>query len=96
MTQKELKNGNIFKFNNEAFCIEYEQDDIRECNVWFDDGSNYILNHYWAIGFNIEFNGKLVHSCKTYKSLKYRLDELVAKWSLNLVEIQNKNTGETL
>ena len=79
MTKQQLKNGQEFFFNNEAFQMSIKNDDVREANVCFYRNWNYGISD-----FQIRFNGELLHSCKTFKSLKNRLEKLTTKW--NLVE----------
>jgi hypothetical protein len=76
LTEKELRNGTEFFFNNDVHQMNIGDDDIRQAKVWFDGSVS------WATGFKIFFNGELIHSSKTFKSMKKRLDKLVADWSL--------------
>ena len=39
-------------------------------------------NNTWANGFSIEFNCKIIHSSKTFKSFENRLNILIEKWNL--------------
>ncbi len=81
MTQKELKSGESFFFNNELWCQENEitdsGDDFRQANIYFKDHGPL-----WARGFYLWFNGTLLHTSKTFKSLESRLDKLTLKWNL--------------
>jgi hypothetical protein len=76
-TQKELKKGNEFFFNNEEFQESIGEDDIREARVEFDDNFQS-----WAKGFKIWFNGMLVHHSKTFSSMERKLNELKETWNL--------------
>ena len=81
MTLQELKSGESFFFNNELWCESNESDDVRQATVLLN---NSVPN--WAHGFQLWFNGELLHSCKTFQSLKNRLDKLVLKWNLEECE----------
>lgn len=61
-TQKQLKEGEVFQYSNEDWCIENEIDTPMEAEVWYDGEDSGLPN--WARGFKIMFNGHL----KTYKS----------------------------
>jgi len=81
---QELKNGNTVLFSNEEHQLSIREDNIRIARVEFEqDNSND-----WANGFKIWFNGKLIHSSKTFKSLQNRLDKLIDKWNLKQTEIE--------
>ena len=71
MTQTELKNGINFHFNNERWCEENESDDIRGGSICFNN--NFTL-------FAIHFNGKCIHTSKTFNSSKQRLEKLMGDW----------------
>jgi len=76
MNKQDLINGEEFFFNNEAFQIWIQGDDIREARVSFNGKYFYI----W-------FNGKFIHSSKTFKSMANRLEKLRAKWGLEAGEL---------
>ena len=76
MTEKELIDGKRFFFNNEDYQNSIGGDDIREATVWHD----YFPN--WAKGFKILFNGRIIHTNKTFKSLENKLNRLIDKWHL--------------
>ena len=77
-TQKELKKGTEFFFNNEEFQESIGEDgNTREARVEFDDNFQD-----WAKGFKIWFNGMLVHHSKTFPSMDRKLNELKEKWNL--------------
>ncbi len=77
MTLQELKSGESFFFNNELWCLSNESDDLRQAEVVFKtDGPS------WSRGFRLWFNGKLLHTSKTFKSLETRLNKLRFKWNL--------------
>lgn len=80
MTKQELLNGEKFFFNNELHQIEIEDDDIRQAKVWHDGNDSCLPS--WGHGFKIFFNGKLIHSSKTFKSLEKRLNKLINDWHL--------------
>lgn len=76
MTQQEffkkLKGGQDFHFDNEQWCEENQSDDIRSGWVtWNDRFSN----------FAIFFNGKCIHTSKTFLTLQKRLDKLMNDWN---------------
>jgi hypothetical protein len=78
ITARQLKEGEIFFFNNEEHQISIEDDDIRQAKVlWQDGGKNQ-----WRTGFCIWFNGALLHHSKTFKSMEKRLNILIEKWNL--------------
>lgn len=83
MTEKELRSGTTFEFDNEEFNTEHQRDDLRTADVWFEDGTDM---PNWAVGFKILFNGKLIHSTKTFSPMKRKLGILCEKWNLKLKE----------
>jgi hypothetical protein len=83
--KKELLNGRKYIYNNENYCIQHGDDDIRGAEV-------YYTKHYsWECGFKIWFNGELIHTSKTFSSLERRLNTLLIKWHLELIEITETN-----
>lgn len=80
MTKQELLNGEEFFFHNDEWCIENDSDDLRQARITHDGEDSGMPS--WAQGFKIQFNGTLLHSCKTFKSLENRLDKLEDKWNL--------------
>jgi len=76
MNKQDLINGEEFFFNNEAFQIWKQGDDIREAKVSFNGKE-----------FTIWFNGKFIHISKTFKSMANRLEKLRAKWGLEAGEL---------
>lgn len=70
-----LKAGGKFIFDNEIFQNEIKKDDIRSAEVYFN-GTKFFV---W-------FNGKLIHSSKTFKSLSRRLNLLKLDWNLRLTQ----------
>ena len=78
MTQAELKQGFIFQFSNQAFQESIGKDGWVEAEVSLRNEKT----NTWANGFRIMFNGKLIHSCKTFKSLENRLNILKERWDL--------------
>lgn len=82
LTQKALKEGKNFIFDNEAFQTSIKCDDIRSAEIGFSPK----LDKFW-----IEFNGKLIHTSKTFKSLMNRLNKLIKDWNLELNRIEQYN-----
>lgn len=54
-----------------------DEDDFRTCNVFFKADRHYT-------GFQIWFNGALIHMSKTYGSFKKALDRLISNWNLEM------------
>lgn len=81
MTQRKLKDGEVFKFDNEEFQTSIQGDDIRCATVWLDKNKRQA----WQNGFKIHFNGVLIHTCKGFQSLEHRLNRLIEKWNLKTV-----------
>lgn len=81
-TKNQLLTGQIFQFDNEKWCIENENDDFRGAEVFFS--SNQLSG--WDRGFKIWFNGKLIHSSKTFESMDKRLQKLISDWNLEPTE----------
>jgi len=73
MTEKQLKNGEIIKLSNEKWCIENQSDFQLTAEASF---SNHLDR------FIIWFNGELVHSSKTFKSMMRKLNQLITKYYL--------------
>jgi hypothetical protein len=85
LNEKNLKLGYMFIFDNLAYQEKIKGDDLRTAEVSFkrpEDGFVYPGE------FHIWFNGSLIHSSKTFKSLQNRLKILVDKWNLNLIDVQ--------
>ena len=82
ITKQDLTNGEQFTFSNEAHQIRNGSDDIREATVMFREHDK----QSWATGFKIEFNGKLVHSSKTFPPMIKKLQKLVNEWHLEPCE----------
>ena len=78
MTKNDLLNGKRFMLDNEEYQAMIENDDIRSAEIYHEDppGSS------WATGFKIWFNGKLIHSSKTFPAFKKRLEKLIYDWNL--------------
>ena len=72
--EEKLKSFDKVIFKNEGESLEAE--------CFFDNSNN------WTRGFKIWFNGKLIHSTKTFKPLEKRLNKLIEKWDLK--EVNNK------
>ena len=81
MTQLELKNGTIFDFDNEKWCEENMSDELMGGHVQFDNRFNL---------FGIFFNGKCIHTSKTFTSSKNRLEKLMSKWNCDLKRQENE------
>jgi hypothetical protein len=77
-TEKNLKNGVVFEMNNQSYIDSIGDDDLRGARIQYFDDS---LGH-WRTGFQLWFNGGLIHHCKTFKSLENRLTKLIDKWHL--------------
>lgn len=86
ITEQSLKNGTIFHLDNQKHQEKIGGDDIRSAEVSFDDS-----DENWAKGFKIWFNGKLIHTSKTFKSLQNKLNELCDNWKLEIVEMKTLN-----
>jgi len=78
--KRRLLNGEEVVLSNENFQSRIGEDDIRMAYLEFRDDVPS-----WAIGFNILFNGELLHTSKTFKSFDNRLKKLVQKWNLEEV-----------
>ena len=86
INEKDLKSGKTFVFDNEEFQVQNGGDDLRAAEVSFrrpEEGFEY------PGAFHILFNGKLIHSSKTFKPLQKRLEKLISTWNLKLTEIEN-------
>ena len=83
INKEDLLNGEEFLFNNERHCERMQLDDFREATISFFDGGS---SHSWATGFKIEFNCKLIHSSKTFKSMENKLNKLISTWNLEQSE----------
>ena len=70
-TEKALKDGKDFAFDNLAWCEENESDDIVGGYIYFND------RH---CRFFIMFNGKCIYSSKGFLPAKNRLLSLMVKW----------------
>ena len=75
-----LKEGWVITLSNEDFQASIGDDDIRMATLIQRQ------NHSWANGFSIEFNGKIIHVCKTFNSFEKRLNKLIEKWNLEEVD----------
>ena len=75
-----LKSGEEIILSNENFQSSIGEDDVRMAYLEFRDDVPT-----WAIGFNILFNGELLHTSKTFKSFENRLKKLIQKWNLEEV-----------
>ena len=78
MNKKDLMNGIEFFFNNEDYQISIQNDDIRQATITY----NWLLNC-----FIIWFNGKIIHSTKSFNSMKKRLEKLINDWNLTEGEL---------
>lgn len=89
MTEKELRSGKVFTYSNEDYQLSINSDDIREAEVSFKDSTS-------GNRFNIVFNGKLIHSSKTFSSLMNRFEKLKDKWNLELKEVEDDSTDDII
>ena len=81
ISPKELKAGKRFCFDNSAFQESIRGNDLRGAEIWHDSNLPG-----WISGFKIQFNGQLVHSSKTFKSMLSRLNKLINTWNLELID----------
>ena len=81
--RQELLSGVKFIYDNSSYCDRNQIDDIRQAEVWYKEHKTFGKRFY------IEFNGKIIHSYKTFKSFEIRLNKVIAKWNLEMVEIQD-------
>lgn len=72
MTQKELKNGQDFEFDNEQWCEASLSDDLRRGRITWSDRFQH---------FAIHFNGTCIHTSKTFEPAKKRLEKLMNDWN---------------
>lgn len=79
--ERDLRNGKVIILSNENFQNSILNDDIREASLRYDDGEG----HSWTKGFNIQFNGVLLHSSKTFIPMEKRLNTLINKWNLEVI-----------
>ena len=84
LTEKALKEGKAFVFDNEEFQTAIKNDDIRSAEVSF-----HKAEHGFPDRFHVWFNGKLIHSAKTFKATQKRLNVLIDKWNLKLIEVND-------
>ena len=77
MNKKDLIEGVEFEFDNERFCEETFSDDLRCGSVGFNERLGL---------FNIFFNGVCVHTSKTFKSCKNKLDKLFNEFNLSFIK----------
>gem|GEM_PF-1448054 len=75
--KREMLNGNHLEFSNEKFQETIQKDDIRIAEIWFEPRTPFV-------GYKILFNGKIIHSSKTFESFEKRLNKLVYDWKLEL------------
>jgi hypothetical protein len=85
LTEKALREGKTFVFDNEKHQISIEGDDLRAAEVKFREPTG---QWNWASEFHLWFNGELIHTCKTFKSVNNRLNKLIEKWHLELTDIE--------
>ena len=74
---KRLKKEGEITLSNTEFQQEIGGDDIREAVIELKK-----TGPTWSHGFSIDFNGKVIHSCKTAKSFNNRLKTLIDHWTL--------------
>lgn len=75
MTERDLKDGTEFHFDNERWCEQNDSDHISDGFITCGNG------HFSKGLFLIFFNGKCIHSSKTFKSAQKRLDKLMSDWN---------------
>jgi hypothetical protein len=80
MTKQELLKGTKFIFSNEKYQVEIENDDIREAECYYINNPKY----QFEIGYKIWFNGKLIHSSKSYPAFERRFLQLQKDWHLEM------------
>lgn len=77
-----LKQGFVITLTNENFQAITGDDDIRFAEIMQRQ------NHSWANGFIIHFNGKTIHTSKTFNSFEKRLNKLIATWNLEETDFE--------
>lgn len=81
--ERRLQEGQKLFFDNTAHQESIEDDDIRGAEIWHDSQLPG-----WANGYKIYFNGGLIHSSKTFKSMINRLNKLIERWNLEHVSTE--------
>ena len=76
MSEKELRNGQDFNFDNFRWCEENSSHDERGGWITWNDGFE---------NFAIHFNGACIHTSKTFQSAKKRLEKLMSDWHCEFV-----------
>ena len=74
--EKQLKSGTILDFDNSLWCELNQSEDIMFGHIQWDN----------TFGFGIFFNGKCIHSSKTFKSMNNRLIKLMDKWRCEFIK----------
>ena len=76
MTEEDLKNGMVFKFNNKTWCDNNGKDEYQK---------GYIsINHFKRI--IIMFNGSCLQATKSFTTTKMRLEKLFKDWHLEFIK----------
>ena len=83
MEKNQLLKGTKFVFDNERFQIAIKNDDVRSAICYF--------NKKIFVGYKIWFNGKIIHSSKTYEPFKNRFEKLQKDWHLELNNFIEEN-----
>jgi hypothetical protein len=83
--KKRLLQGETIKFDNDVDCIKNQHDDYRGGEIYYTSTNSFFHPSY-VDGFKIWFNGKLIHSSKTFAPANKKLMILFEKWSLKFEE----------
>lgn len=75
-TKQDLTNGKTIVFQTK------DKEDLREADLSFSGNLNK---------FVIWFNGKLIHTSKTFKSLENRFNKLKSKWDLEFNRVEDES-----
>lgn len=81
LTYRALKDGKRFIFSNEIFQKAIGGDDIRQVEVFHSKHLNKLV---------IYFNGKIIHSSRTFPGMFTRLQELDKTWHLYPVHSEDE------
>jgi hypothetical protein len=88
--KKNLMSGMRYIYHNENWCVQQESDQYYGAEVWFASAKDCSRN-MWARGFKIRFNGMLIHSSVTFPSMERKLNGLIVKYHLELIEVEPNN-----
>ncbi len=81
LDKEKLLQGTNYVFSNENYQVLIGSDDIRTADVHYHSEDKA----QWRNGYYIWFNGALIAMYKTYKPMINRLNKLIDKWHLELV-----------